>query len=271
MARARNIKPGFFLNDKLAECDISTRLLFIGLWCIADREGRLKDRPKRIKAEVFPYDDIDVEPLLGQLQENGFIIRYSVDEHEYIQVVNFNKHQNPHVKEAESTLPPCPDYEQAPEKHHACTIQAPDLHSSFPADSLIPDSLIPDSGFSDSLQDHAHVEPVKKNKPAQAEKAKIMSKEIQRLFDSKFWPMYPRKVAKKEAFNAFKKHFPTSLSCDECNVIFQNMGRYLANLLAEKRPADKIPYPATFLNREDFSVEPEPIDTGEYEFVEVAE
>jgi hypothetical protein len=47
------------------------------------------------------------------------------------------------------------------------------------------------------------------------------------------------------------------------------MGRDRANLIAEKRPADKIPYPATFLNREDFSVEPEPIDTGEYEFVEV--
>lgn len=269
MARARNIKPGFFLNDKLAECDISTRLLFIGLWCIADREGRLKDRPKRIKAEVFPYDDIDVEPLLAQLQENGFIIRYTVDEHEYIQVVNFNKHQNPHVKEAESTLPPCPNYEQAPEKHHTCTVLSPDKHSSFPADSLIPDSLIPDSGFPDSLQDHAHVEPVKKNKPAQAEKAKIMKAQIEKAFNEQFWPQYPRKVAKREAFKAFEKLFPLKYTPDDCNRVLKNIGVYLANLKAEKRPIDKTPYPATFLNREDFSVEPEPIDTGEYEFVEV--
>ena len=60
MARSRNIKPGFFLNDDLAECEPLARLLFAGLWCIADREGRLEDRPKRIKIEVLPYDNCDV-------------------------------------------------------------------------------------------------------------------------------------------------------------------------------------------------------------------
>jgi hypothetical protein len=49
MARARNIKPAFFKNEQLVELGMSTRLLFIGLWCLADREGRLEDRPKRIK------------------------------------------------------------------------------------------------------------------------------------------------------------------------------------------------------------------------------
>ena len=54
--RARNIKPGFFKNDTLAELEFAARLLFIGLWGLADRAGRLEDRPKKIKAEVFPYD-----------------------------------------------------------------------------------------------------------------------------------------------------------------------------------------------------------------------
>ena len=49
MARARNIKPGFFKNEFLAEMPCEVRLLFIGLWTLADREGRLEDRPKRIK------------------------------------------------------------------------------------------------------------------------------------------------------------------------------------------------------------------------------
>ena len=31
MARARNIKPGFFTNDELVELPFATRLLFIGL------------------------------------------------------------------------------------------------------------------------------------------------------------------------------------------------------------------------------------------------
>ena len=55
MARAKNIKPGFFTNEQLAECSFAARLLFVGLWTLADREGRLEDRPRRIRAQVFPY------------------------------------------------------------------------------------------------------------------------------------------------------------------------------------------------------------------------
>ncbi|CDG37230.1 hypothetical protein CTHBC1_2647 [Acetivibrio thermocellus BC1] len=145
MARSRNIKPGFFLNDRLAECEPLARLLFAGLWCIADREGRLEDRPKRIKAEILPYDDCDVDQLLNQLAERGFIIRYEVDSNRYIQVTNFSKHQNPHVREAASIIPPPPSQEVAPEKHHTSTVQAQEKHEPFPADSLklIPDSLNP--------------------------------------------------------------------------------------------------------------------------------
>ena len=52
--RARNIKPGFFKNDTLAELDFAGRLLFIGLWGIADRAGRLEDRPKKSRRRYFP-------------------------------------------------------------------------------------------------------------------------------------------------------------------------------------------------------------------------
>ena len=114
MPRARNIKPGFFMNEYLAECDLAARLLFIGLWCLADREGRLEDRPKRIGAFVFPYEQYDIDSLLDQLAECGFIIRYQVDGKKYIQVVNFKKHQNPHVREAASEIP-------APETDSQCS------------------------------------------------------------------------------------------------------------------------------------------------------
>ena len=67
MARARNIKPGFFRNADLAELPIEARLLFIGLWTIADREGRMEDRPKQIKMELFPADSLDCDDLLGPL------------------------------------------------------------------------------------------------------------------------------------------------------------------------------------------------------------
>lgn len=145
MARSRNIKPGFFRNEMLAECSPLTRLLFAGLWCLADRAGRLEDRPKRIRAEVLPYDDGSVDEMLYELHRAGFILRYQVGEQRFIQVQNFAKHQNPHHREAGSTIP-------APAEHHANTVDAsdkprasPGLSSDKPgtsrADSLIPDSL----------------------------------------------------------------------------------------------------------------------------------
>lgn len=99
MARSRNIKPAFFKNETLAECAPLARLLFAGLWCLADRVGRLEDRPKRIRAEILPYDDGCVDDILNELHNAGFILRYGVGEKRYIQVVNFGKHQNPHCKE----------------------------------------------------------------------------------------------------------------------------------------------------------------------------
>jgi hypothetical protein len=105
MARTRSIKPGFFMNEELAELPCEARLLFIGLWTIADREGRLEDRPRKIKAAVFPYDDCDVDRLLGLLSGKGFLQRYKVRRQGYIQVSNFVKHQKPHPKEAPSEVP----------------------------------------------------------------------------------------------------------------------------------------------------------------------
>ncbi len=106
MPRARNIKPGFFTNDELVELPMATRLLFIGLWTLADREGRLEDRPKKIKMELFPADDVNVDEALSTLVSSAFIQRYRVGDAGYIQVRNFAKHQRPHSNESASTFPP---------------------------------------------------------------------------------------------------------------------------------------------------------------------
>ncbi len=106
--RARNIKPGFCKNEDLAECDVWARLCFALLPMMADRDGRLEDRPKKIKGELFPFDSIEVEPLLVQLETWGMVARYTVDGVALIQILAFAKHQNPHHREQPSTLPPPP-------------------------------------------------------------------------------------------------------------------------------------------------------------------
>lgn len=106
MARARNIKPGFFKNEDLGECSLAARLCFVGLWVLADREGRLEDRPKRIKGELFPFDAFEVEPLLDELAERAFIVRYANEEGRFIQVTKFAAHQSPHYSEKPSVIKP---------------------------------------------------------------------------------------------------------------------------------------------------------------------
>jgi hypothetical protein len=137
--RARNLKPGFFKNLKLSTLPALTRLLFEGLWCMSDREGRLVDQPRRIKAEILPYDNCNVEKMLRALQDSGFIQRYSANGEQYIQVLQFKKHQNPHVKEVPTTIP-------APDEHQASTVLAPgQTGTSTEVARLNPESLFLDS------------------------------------------------------------------------------------------------------------------------------
>ena len=157
MPRARNIKHEFFKNEDLAEVSPYARLLFIGLWTLADCKGRLEHRPKRIKAELFPYESLDIDAELADLEQSRFIQIYTVQGQSYIGVLNFEKHQNPHKNERDKGGI-CPDpIESNPEQSGATQVtdfkgveNNPDLSGQVPsqdgtdrADSLL---LIPERG-----------------------------------------------------------------------------------------------------------------------------
>lgn len=144
MARARNIKPGFFKNEDLGTADPFVQILFAGLWTLADRDGILEDRPLRIKAEIFPYrEGLEVNRYLTELVAFGLIHRYEVDGVKYIQVAKFAEHQNPHHTEKKSIYPSYSDSCKLTVKSKLCD-------GENPADSLIPDSLNTDSLIPDS-------------------------------------------------------------------------------------------------------------------------
>ena len=146
--RARNVKPGFFECPELGSVSPHARLLCIGLWCLADRHGRLKNSPAWIRAKVFPYEpSLDIHGELTVLERLGHIQYYEVNGNQYIQVVNFRKHQSPHHTEKESNIPG-PDegnriINQEPQTIHCeLTVNPPLLNGKNPPDSLIPNSLI---------------------------------------------------------------------------------------------------------------------------------
>jgi len=112
MPRTRRIKPEFFEDMKLArELSIDQRYFYIGLWVFADDEGRLRPNPRRLLADIFPYDyDIDeawVGQALDRLEETGRLLRYEVEGQEYGYLTKFLKHQSIN-RPRPSRLPPPP-------------------------------------------------------------------------------------------------------------------------------------------------------------------
>lgn len=206
MARARNIKPGFFKNEDLGTADPFVSLLFAGLWTLADKAGILEDRPLRIKAELFPYrDNFDINGYLTVIHQFGLIHRYEVDGVKYIQVAKFKEHQNPHHTEKNSTYPSYSD---------SCkiTVKAPLITGDAPADSLIPDSLNTDSLIHDSLSSPAEksAEPEKPDTELQT-----ACKETWKSYSSAYFARYGTEPVRNATVNSQVKSFVKRLSYDE--------------------------------------------------------
>jgi hypothetical protein len=176
--RSRGIKPGFFTDAGLVDLPFQTRLLFIGLWTLADRAGRLKDKPKQIKMQIFPADNVDVEASLGELAGAGFIIRYQRDNESCIQIRNFTKHQHPHWKEPPSAIKP-PDGGPV----------------ESPADGTDPGLTPGETGA--------------KRRKARTVRRKSTTGELPEGF-AEFWAVYPRKEDKEDAAKAWKQLDPNA-------------------------------------------------------------
>ena len=122
MARIRTIKPDFFTDENIADLSPFARLLFIGMFCHADRKGVLEYRPKRLKVQILAYDSVNIEELINEIHSIGKIYRYIIGSKNFIQIKGFQRHQRPHHTEKDSDLPeyngeetvvsPCKDGEE---------------------------------------------------------------------------------------------------------------------------------------------------------------
>jgi hypothetical protein len=174
MARIRTIKPEFFIDEDIAEMPPLCRIVFQGLWCQSDREGRLEDRPKRLKAQLMPHDDVDMNEMLDTIEKHGFIARYEVGGRRLIQVRTFRKHQYPNKKEPPSTIP-------APCEHETECVQ---------------------TGEGTPGMDLGNGSGEGNGSPSPADDGTL-----EESFD-RFWDAYPRKDAKQAAQKAWRKLKP---------------------------------------------------------------
>lgn len=263
MARARNIKPGFYKNEDLAECSIWARFVFPGLWMLADRDGRLEDRPKRIKAELLPFDTAEVEPLLRELAEKRdsagvpFIVRYQNDDGRFIQISKFSEHQSPHYSEKKSVIKPPQHPEKEPNTSGGNSgsgggmkpgappepsEKAPPIkRGSQPPDSLNPDSLNPECRLSDSPNPDCGKPP---SAGPQADTASVDAypPEFEAL-----WSAYPKRVGdnpKRKAYHAWRARLKEGVTAE---AIADGVQRYASFLRAGgKEHTEFVKQAATF-------------------------
>lgn len=223
MARARNIKPAFFLNTDLSEVPALGRLAFIGLWTLADYKGCVECNFKKIKAQILPYDECDIEQLMNNLEQFRFIRYYFVQGIRYIKIENFERHQNPHKNERDSGSD-IPDISE--KDNEIIDLQKDgtktDLIGSARADSLL---LIPDS-----------LNPIPCEK-----KSQVISKSESDF--NEFWLAYPRKVGKDAALKAWRKCKP------KINDVLNTLRWQIESDDWQKQDGQFVPNPATYINQ----------------------
>lgn len=172
MARIRTIKPEFWVDDVMADLDPITRLLYIGLWNFVDDEGFIEYSPRRIKMQVFPGNDYDVEAALLQLLRAERVGEFFSDQGRLLQVLRFQDHQRvPHPTPTKFT-----------------GITRSDSRTSHE-----------DSRTLTSIQEPSPL----KGKEGKGKESNVQSS-TGREFDE-FWRVYPRKEGKQPALRAYLK------------------------------------------------------------------
>lgn len=170
MARIRTIKPEFFTSVDIVERSPLARLLYIALWCEADKEGRFVWSPKTFKLRYLPADNCDIEALCNELVEPGLVVLYGKG---YAFIPAFKSHQHINPRESESQLPD-PD---------ASTTRAPRVSTRQPRDS--------------------DAQGGREGKGKEGD-----TRDASRSFEV-FWSAYPLKKSKADALKAWLKLSPS--------------------------------------------------------------
>jgi hypothetical protein len=102
MARIRTIKPEFFTSEDIVNLSPLARLLYIAIWCEADKEGRLIWKPMTFKLRYFPGDNCDIQAMCKEIVDAGLVVLYGEG---FAVVPSFKAHQHINPRESDSNLP----------------------------------------------------------------------------------------------------------------------------------------------------------------------
>lgn len=109
MARIRTIKPELAAHEGMFDAEVETGLPLRFAWCmlftVADREGRFAWRPRTLKAQILPHDELDFSRVLDAWLTRAFIVKYRVKGEWFGCIPTFTKHQVINNRESPSGIP----------------------------------------------------------------------------------------------------------------------------------------------------------------------
>lgn len=110
MSRIRNVKPSYFQHadifDAEKESGLPLRIAYIGLWTQADRRGHFRWKPRELKLNILPFDDVDFGAVLDALSKRGFVEKWQHDGYWFGTVPALPKHQVFNVREVKNPMIP---------------------------------------------------------------------------------------------------------------------------------------------------------------------
>lgn len=225
MARIRSIKPEVRISEKVNSWPIPIRYFWVLLWGYCDDYGYGRDNPRLIVADSFPLDDSVTAEMVAEWMDriwaDDVIERFAVGDSRFFRVVNWDEHQ----KISHPAKKFLPDISEATEVFQKTS-------ESLRRITERPEKVSPKQGAGSREQRAGDARP----------KASVAF--------SDFWDQWPRKVARADAEKAWAK---ASRKVDPVTIVAA------ARALSESpyRPAKQfIPYPATWLNKEQWSDPP---------------
>ena len=87
MSYQHHISPEIFRDNRLFQAEqtlqLPLRLALLSLAAHADKAGRFRWRPNELKQCALPYDTVNFEKVLHALVDQGYLLRYTYEEHMY--------------------------------------------------------------------------------------------------------------------------------------------------------------------------------------------
>ena len=105
MARSRDIRPEFFIDEKIGELSYGARILFAALWCHSDCRGVFEHNPRQLRVLAFPYDEgltsQQVAEWMASLESLGMVVRFEAGGRIWGAVKHWQRHQTVSRSEVE--------------------------------------------------------------------------------------------------------------------------------------------------------------------------